>query len=47
VLTKKDMRLSEGGELSDLAPTVLDLLSLAKPLQMSGKSLVMASAARL
>jgi 2,3-bisphosphoglycerate-independent phosphoglycerate mutase len=40
VITKKDVELSEGGELSDLAPTALSLLQLAKPLQMTGKSLV-------
>jgi 2,3-bisphosphoglycerate-independent phosphoglycerate mutase len=40
VVTKKDVELREGGELSDLAPTVLDLLQLAKPLQMTGKSLL-------
>jgi 2,3-bisphosphoglycerate-independent phosphoglycerate mutase len=40
VVTKKDVELTDGGELSDLAPTVLNLLQLAKPLQMTGKSLV-------
>jgi 2,3-bisphosphoglycerate-independent phosphoglycerate mutase len=40
VITKKNQELVDGGELSDLAPTTLDLLQLAKPLQMTGKSLV-------
>jgi 2,3-bisphosphoglycerate-independent phosphoglycerate mutase len=40
VVTKKDVELADGGELADLAPTTLDLLQLAKPLQMTGKSLV-------
>jgi 2,3-bisphosphoglycerate-independent phosphoglycerate mutase len=39
-VTKKGVELPDGGELSDLAPTTLDLLQLAKPLQMTGKSLV-------
>jgi 2,3-bisphosphoglycerate-independent phosphoglycerate mutase len=45
VVTKKEIELAEGGGLSDLAPTVLDLLGLAKPLQMTGKSLVLGSRA--
>ena len=40
VITKKDVELADGGELSDLAPTALDLLQLAKPLQMTGRSLL-------
>jgi 2,3-bisphosphoglycerate-independent phosphoglycerate mutase len=40
VVTKKDVELANDGELSDLAPTALALLQLAKPLQMTGKSLV-------
>jgi 2,3-bisphosphoglycerate-independent phosphoglycerate mutase len=47
VVTKKEAELADGGELSDLAPTVLDLLSLPKPLQMTGKSLVRGTRARL
>jgi 2,3-bisphosphoglycerate-independent phosphoglycerate mutase len=42
VLTHPEMRLRDGGELSDLAPTVLDLLGLEKPAAMSGSSLVAA-----
>jgi 2,3-bisphosphoglycerate-independent phosphoglycerate mutase len=40
VLTRAGMPLRSGGELSDLAPTVLDLLGLAKPNVMTGSSLV-------
>jgi 2,3-bisphosphoglycerate-independent phosphoglycerate mutase len=39
VVTKNEMEIAGDGELSDLAPTVLNLLGLAKPLQMTGKSL--------
>ena len=35
-----DIRLREGGGLSDLAPTLLHLLSLPKPEAMSGSSLI-------
>jgi 2,3-bisphosphoglycerate-independent phosphoglycerate mutase len=42
VVTCADMRLRDGGELSDLAPTILDLLGLQKPAAMSGSSLVAA-----
>lgn len=42
VLTRAEMRLRDGGELSDLAPTVLDLLGLEEPAAMSGSSLVAA-----
>jgi 2,3-bisphosphoglycerate-independent phosphoglycerate mutase len=40
VVTNKEVELAEGGELSDLMPTVLSFLGFAKPLQMTGKSLV-------
>jgi 2,3-bisphosphoglycerate-independent phosphoglycerate mutase len=40
VLTAGGARLAEGGELSDLAPTVLDLLGLDAPEAMTGRSLV-------
>jgi 2,3-bisphosphoglycerate-independent phosphoglycerate mutase len=40
VVTNKDVELAEGGQLSDLAPTTLSFLGFAKPLQMTGKSLV-------
>jgi 2,3-bisphosphoglycerate-independent phosphoglycerate mutase len=40
IVTKEQLGLRENGELSDLAPTTLDLLGFAQPLQMSGKSLL-------
>jgi 2,3-bisphosphoglycerate-independent phosphoglycerate mutase len=39
VLTDKGATLRDGGQLSDLAPTVLDLLGLAPPAVMTGRSL--------
>jgi 2,3-bisphosphoglycerate-independent phosphoglycerate mutase len=39
VITNRDVSLREGGELSDLVPTAISLLGLAKPLQMSGQDL--------
>jgi 2,3-bisphosphoglycerate-independent phosphoglycerate mutase len=40
VVTDPDVSLRTGGKLSDLVPTVISLLELAKPLQMSGHNLV-------
>jgi 2,3-bisphosphoglycerate-independent phosphoglycerate mutase len=40
VLTTQDAALASGGELSDLAPTVLALLGLERPAVMTGSSLV-------
>jgi len=39
VLTAETGGLSDGGELSDLAPTVLDLLGIEQPAAMTGRSL--------
>jgi len=39
IVTEKGLKLREGGELSDLAPTALALLGFSQPLQMSGKKL--------
>jgi 2,3-bisphosphoglycerate-independent phosphoglycerate mutase len=39
VLTTRGLALRDGGELSDLAPTVLGLLGLDQPSEMSGRSL--------
>lgn len=36
----KDKDLIDGGKLADLAPTILDLLELDKPIEMTGNSLV-------
>jgi 2,3-bisphosphoglycerate-independent phosphoglycerate mutase len=40
VVTQPGARLREGGEIADLAPTILALLGLEQPLQMTGRSLV-------
>jgi 2,3-bisphosphoglycerate-independent phosphoglycerate mutase len=40
VVTDPDVSLRTGGQLSDLVPTVISLLGLAKPLQMSGHNLM-------
>jgi len=40
ILTDTRSGLRNGGELSDVAPTILDLLGFAQPLQMTGKSLI-------
>ncbi len=40
LLTENGHKLSEHGELSDLAPTVLALLGFAQPLQMDGRNLL-------
>src|SRR5262249_37615300 len=46
VLTADDGRtLREGGELADLAPTVLGRLGLSQPAEMTGKDLVRPAAA--
>lgn len=36
----KRLKLSEGGSLADIAPTMLDLLGVEKPKEMTGRSLV-------
>jgi 2,3-bisphosphoglycerate-independent phosphoglycerate mutase len=41
ILTTPDLELrAQGGILADVAPTVLDLLAIAQPPQMTGKSLI-------
>ena len=40
VVTASDLTLRDGGELSDLVPTCLDLLGLEPPPEMTGKSLI-------
>jgi 2,3-bisphosphoglycerate-independent phosphoglycerate mutase len=39
VATHREAQLREGGELSDLAPTILAYLRVTKPLQITGKNL--------
>jgi 2,3-bisphosphoglycerate-independent phosphoglycerate mutase len=38
--TQKSMRIAEGGVLSDVAPTLLSLMGLERPAEMTGKPLV-------
>ena len=40
--TREDARLRSGGALRDVAPTMLDLLGLPQPAEMSGRSLLAA-----
>jgi 2,3-bisphosphoglycerate-independent phosphoglycerate mutase len=40
IVTEPGIALREGGELSDLVPTALDLLGLDRPAEMTGRSLV-------
>lgn len=40
IVTKKGIELREGGILADLSPTLLDLLNLEKPEEMTGQSLI-------
>ena len=37
---RKDAKLREGGRLADLAPTMLELMGLPKPAEMTGESLI-------
>lgn len=40
IVTKNDVTLREGGRLADIAPTMLDLLNVEKPAEMTGESLI-------
>lgn len=40
ILINAEGTLREGGRLADLAPTMLDILGLEKPAQMTGQSLI-------
>ncbi|MFS0644526.1 2,3-bisphosphoglycerate-independent phosphoglycerate mutase [Siminovitchia sp. 179-K 8D1 HS] len=40
IVTKRGIQLRDGGILADLAPTMLELLSLEKPPEMTGSSLI-------
>jgi 2,3-bisphosphoglycerate-independent phosphoglycerate mutase len=42
VITDRAVRLREGGDLSDLAPTILGLLGVPKPVEMTSLSLTLA-----
>jgi 2,3-bisphosphoglycerate-independent phosphoglycerate mutase len=40
VVGKDDIELKSGGRLADLAPTMLDLMGLEQPVEMTGESLI-------
>ena len=40
IITKKGLELREGGNLGDVAPTLLDLMGLKQPEEMTGKSII-------
>ena len=40
IITKKGLELREGGNLGDVAPTLLDLMGLNQPEEMTGKSII-------
>ncbi len=40
IVMGKDCALREGGRLADIAPTLLDIMELEKPREMSGESLI-------
>jgi 2,3-bisphosphoglycerate-independent phosphoglycerate mutase len=40
IVTDEEVAVREGGELADLAPTVLELLEIEKPGKMTGESLL-------
>jgi 2,3-bisphosphoglycerate-independent phosphoglycerate mutase len=40
VIAQKDVRLRDAGILADVAPTVLDLMGIDIPAEMTGKSLI-------
>ena len=37
---RQDIKLKEEGKLADLAPTILDLMNIEKPKEMTGESLI-------
>ena len=43
IVTRPELAIRDGGELSDIAPTVLALLGFKQPLQMTGKPLTSAA----
>lgn len=45
IVTEKGVSLRSGGILADLAPTLLDMMGLAQPEEMTGKSLIIRSQA--
>ena len=40
IITKKGLKLRQGGILADVAPTMLQLMNLPQPPVMTGKSII-------
>ena len=40
VINDGDIKLKQTGALCDIAPTVLDIMGIAKPVEMTGESLI-------
>ena len=40
IIVNKDCKLNEGGKLCDLCPTILDIMNLEQPSEMTGRSLI-------
>ena len=40
IITKEGLKLRERGNLGDVAPTMLDLMGVPQPKEMTGKSLI-------
>lgn len=40
IITKEGLKLRDGGVLADIAPTILELLGIEQPCEMTGKSLI-------
>ena len=40
IVTKEGIELRDGGNLGDLAPTMLQLLGVEQPVEMTGKSII-------
>ncbi|MBU3673858.1 MAG: 2,3-bisphosphoglycerate-independent phosphoglycerate mutase, partial [Solirubrobacteraceae bacterium] len=40
IVTEEGLSLREGGILADVAPTVLDILGIDQPAEMTGRSLI-------
>ena len=39
-ISRKGIKFREGGKLANLAPTILDILGIAKPKEMNEESLI-------
>jgi len=40
ILSRKELKLRQEGKLADIAPTILELMEIPKPQEMTGKSLI-------